>query len=43
MTLRLPAGLHEWLRRTAFEHRDSMNAIVIRAVERERAEKGEVA
>lgn len=32
MTIRLPAGIHENLRRVAFERRASMNALIADAV-----------
>jgi hypothetical protein len=35
MSMRLPKGLYERLRKTAFDTRESMNSIVTRAVERE--------
>jgi hypothetical protein len=38
ITFRLPLPLYEWLRQTAHDRRESQNAIVIRALERERAE-----
>ena len=40
MTARLPADLHEWLRREAFELREPMNAIVVAALEERRARSG---
>lgn len=36
LTMRLPDDLHEWLRREAFETRESQNAIVVQALEAER-------
>ena len=33
ITLRLPGELYEWLRREAFETRDSMKAITVTALE----------
>jgi hypothetical protein len=35
MTLRLPEDLYETLRREAFDTRESMNSIVVAAVDRE--------
>jgi hypothetical protein len=40
MTARLPADLHEWLRREAFELRAPMNSIVVAALEERRARNG---
>lgn len=39
VTFRIPAGLHDWLRRAAFDARRPMNALVVQALEelRERA------
>jgi predicted HicB family RNase H-like nuclease len=33
MTARLPADLHEWLRREAFERRVSINSLLVEAAE----------
>lgn len=40
MTTRFPCDLYEWLRREAFETRESMNSIVIAAIENYRAKAG---
>ena len=40
MTTRFPRDLYEWLRREAFETRESMNSIVIAAIESYRAKAG---
>ena len=37
MTVRLPLDLYEWLRREAFETRESMSSIILAAVEEHRA------
>ncbi len=37
MSLRLPADLHEWLRREAFDLREPMNGIIVDALEERRA------
>lgn len=37
MSARLPADLHEWLRREAFDLREPMNSIVVAALEERRA------
>jgi len=41
ITIRLPDSLYEWLRREAFETRESQNAIVVQAVEAERGKRTE--
>jgi hypothetical protein len=33
MTARIPVGLHEWLRREAFERRVSINSLLVEAAE----------
>ena len=40
MSTRLPADLHEWLRREAFDLREPMNSIVVAALEERRARNG---
>lgn len=40
LTFRLPLALYERLRAAAFERRESQNAIVVKALERELAESG---
>ena len=37
ITFRLPKELYEWLRREAFERRNSMNAILVAALSQYRA------
>lgn len=41
MSVRLPRDLYEWLRREAFERREHMNAIVIRALDVELLDDGQ--
>lgn len=39
MSIRIPPELYEWLRRQAFDTRESMNSIIVSAVEQERARR----